>query len=64
MVAQALADEGLAGGTTSSVTMRRRNAAQREAQVDAKLLEAGIAPGDPRLFPRSADEIDPWAEAG
>lgn len=64
MVAQALADEGLAGAKTSSVTLRRRSAAQREAQVDAKLLAAGIAPGDPRLFPRSADEIDPRAEAG
>jgi hypothetical protein len=61
MVSQALADEALAD--RSSANLRRRGAAEREGHVDAVLLAAGIVPGDPRLFPQSADDIDPWGRA-
>lgn len=64
MVAQALADEAAADRGSAATSRRGERAADREAKVDAALLAAGIEPGDPRLFPRSADEIDPWGGPG
>jgi hypothetical protein len=57
LVANAVAD-----GTTSpppaSAGGRRRSRAdqERDAAVDRVLAEAGIEPGDPRLYPQSIDE--------
>jgi hypothetical protein len=62
MVAQALADDAL-DDRTASTAGRRRSAAEREEHVDAALFAAGIVPGDSRLFPQSADAIDPWSHA-
>ncbi len=55
MVAQAIADEAHGARRGS----RSNRAADRADRVDAELLAAGIVPGDPRLFPRSADDLDP-----
>ncbi len=55
MVAQAIADE-TAGARRGAYGNR---AGDRADLVDAELLAAGIVPGDPRLYPGSADAIDP-----
>ena len=64
MVAQALDDEAQAGRRDARGATRSNRGADRAARVDAELLAAGIVPGDPRLFPRSADDIDPREDVG
>jgi hypothetical protein len=61
MLAQALADAGLVDGKGRRKDRTRakyRSDARREARADRDLLAAGIAPGDPSLYPRTADDID------
>jgi len=55
MLEQALADAGLSSGRRR----RRRglHGAAREARADARLLAAGIKPGDPSLYPTSAADL-------
>ncbi|MFO1537702.1 MAG: hypothetical protein ACKOVH_07715 [Actinomycetota bacterium] len=59
LMAQAMADAGIAEPAAGGLEGRRRRApgrprsdAEREAQVDRDLMAAGILPGDPRLYPR------------
>jgi hypothetical protein len=60
LLGQALEDAGLVDGNgrrRRGVRARPRRDADREARVDQDLLAAGITPGDPSLYPTSADDL-------
>jgi hypothetical protein len=55
LLARALADAGLAEGS-----VRRRDLLSgrvRRERIDRDLLDAGLAPGDPRLFHQPSDDV-------
>lgn len=52
--AAADADGGVPGGRARSVGL---DGPQRESANDRELIEAGVLPGDPSLYPTSVDEI-------
>lgn len=60
LLAQALADQGIESTTGRITPMSRASGHEREHRADQALLAAGIAPGDPSLYPDSPphDEID------
>jgi hypothetical protein len=60
MIAQALADAGLAGGKGRGKggSVKFRSDARREERADRDLLAAGMKPGDPSLYPKQADDVD------
>lgn len=59
LLSQALEDAGLVDGNgrPRRRARRPRGDADREARVDQELLAAGIRPGDPSLYPKTAADL-------
>jgi hypothetical protein len=65
LIGQALEDAGLVDGDgrpRRRARVRRQSDQDRASRIDAELRAAGIAPGDPSLHPRTADDLQAPAD--
>jgi hypothetical protein len=65
LIGQALEDAGLVDGDgrpRGRVRVRRQSEQDRASRIDAELRAAGIDPGDPSLYPRTADDLQAPAD--
>ena len=65
MIGQALADADLVDGDgrpRRRARVRRQSDQDRSSRIDAELRAAGVTPGDPSLYPRTADDFQAPAD--
>jgi hypothetical protein len=63
MLQQSLEDAGLVDGKgrrKAGSSVKFRSDAVREERADRDLMAAGIRPGDPSLYPETAEDVDPY----
>jgi len=65
LIGQALEDAGLVDGNgrpRRRARVRRQSEQDRASRIDAELRAAGITPGDPSLYPRTAEDLQAPAD--